>query len=159
MAKSKSQGKTAKPSQKTLRLSFQVVNGEVELVKHRRVNMITPPSVGEHPETGKHGGFWMELRDENDQGLFHRTLISPAGDTVEIHSPDGNNRREYVPPEESTKQSTFEVLVPDYGKANSIVLCGKKSASPHIQPSAAAASAPPKTRELARFAIPEGGEE
>ena len=159
MAKPKSQGKTAKPSKKTLRLTFQVVNGAVELVKHRRVNMVAPPAVGEHPETGKHGGFWMELRDENDQGLFHRTLTSPAGDTVEIHSPEGNNRREYVPDEESTKLSTFEVLVPDYGKANSIVLCGKKSASPHIQPSAAAASAPLKTRELARFEIPEGGEE
>lgn len=155
MAKPKSQGKTAKPSQKTLRLTFQVVNGEVELVKHRRVNMITPPAVGEHPETGKHGGFWMELRDENDQGLFHRTLISPAGDTVEIHSPDGNNRREYVP----SKEGTFEVLVPDYGKAASIVLCGKKSGGSQVQPSAAAASAPPKTRELARFEIPEGGEE
>lgn len=155
MAKPKSQGKTAKPSQKTLRLTFQVVNGEVELVKHRRVNMITPPAVGEHPETGKHGGFWMELRDENDQGLFHRTLISPAGDTVEIHSPDGNNRREYV----QSKEGTFEVLVPDYGKAASIVLCGKKSGGSQVQPSAAAASAPPKTRELARFEIPEGGEE
>ena len=159
MAKPKSQGKNVKPSQKTLRLTFQVVNGEVELVKHRRVNMITPPSVGEHPETGKHGGFWMELRDENDQGLFHRTLTSPAGGTVEIHSPEGTNRREYVPAEESTKQSTFEVLVPDYGKANSIVLCGKKSGGSQVQPSAAAASAPPKTRELARFEIPEGGEE
>ena len=151
-----SQVKNVKPSQKTLRLTFQVVNGEVELVKHRRVNMITPPSVGEHPETGKHGGFWMELRDENDQGLFHRTLISPAGDTVEIHSPDGTMRREYVPAKESTKEGTFEVLVPDYGKAASIVLCGKKSGSTK---SAAAAAAPPKTRELARFEIPEGGEE
>lgn len=153
MAKHKSKDKTAK-SKKTLRLSFQVVNGEVELVKHRRVNMITPPAVGEHPETGKHGGFWMELRDENDRGLFHRTLISPAGDTVEVHSEDGTIQREYAP----APQGTFEVLVPDYGDAASIVLCGKKSGSAHPQPSIGAAAAP-KTRELARFAIPEGGEE
>ena len=146
--------KSVKPSRKTLRLTFQVVGGEVKLIKHRRVNMITPPAIGEHPETGKHGGFWMELRDENDRGLFHRTLISPAGDTVEVHSPDGAIRREYVPP----KESTFEVLVPDYGKAASIVLVGKKSGGAQTQPSMAAGSAP-KTRELARFEIPEGGDE
>ena len=155
MAKPTSQDKPVKPSRKTLRLTFQVVNGEVELVKHRRVDMITPPPVGAHPETGKNGGFWMELRDENDRGLFHRTLISPAGDTVEVHSPDGAIRRDYVP----SKESTFEVLVPDYGKAASIVLVGNKSGSAHTQPSMAAGSAPQKTRELARFAIPEGGEE
>jgi hypothetical protein len=143
-----------KPSRKTLRLTFEVVNGEVKLIKHRRVKMITPPSIGERPETGKHGGFWMELRDENDRGLFHRTLISPAGDTVEVHSPDGTIQRKYAP----TREATFEVLVPDYGEATSIVLCGKRSGSAHSQPSIAAA-APPKTRELARFEIPEGGEE
>lgn len=154
MAKPKSQDKTGKPSRKTLRLTFQVVGGEVKLVKHRRVNMITPPSVGEVPEAGKHGGFWMELRDEDDRGLFHRNLQSPAGDTVEVHSPDGTIRRDYAP----SKESTFEVLVPDYGKAASIVLVGKKSGGAHTQPSLAAAPAP-KTRELARFEIPEGGEE
>jgi hypothetical protein len=152
MAKPKSQDETGKPSRKTLRLTFEVVNGEVKLLKHQRVSMITPPSVGERPETGKHGGFWMELRDENDRGLFHRNLHSPAGDTVEVHSPDGAIRREYAPPQEST----FEVLVPDYGEAASIVLVGKKSGG--AQPSMAAASAP-KTRELARFEIPEGGEQ
>ena len=154
MAKPKSQNKTGKESRKTLRLEFQVVNGELKLVKHRRVKMITPPAVGEPPETGKHGGFWMELRDENDRGLFHRNLMSPVADTVEVHSPEGPIKREYVPP----KESTFEVLVPDYGDAASIVLVGKKSGGAQNQPSMAAGSAP-KTRELARFAIPEGGEE
>ena len=152
MAKPTSQDETGKPSRKTLRLTFQVVSGEVKLIKHQRVNMITPPSVGERPETGKHGGFWMELRDENDSGLFHRNLLAPAGDTVEVHSPDGTMRREHVP----AREGTFEVLLPDYGKATSIVLCGKKSES--AQPSAAAGPAP-KSRELARFEIPEGGEE
>ena len=152
MAKPKSHDKTRKPSRKTLRLTFQVVNGEVKLVKHRRVSMITPPSVGEAPETGKHGGFWMELRDQDDRGLFHRNLIAPAGDSVEVHSPDGDIRREYVP----SKESTFEVLVPDYGEGASIVLCGKKSGGGETSMAAGAA---PKTRELARFEIPEGGEE
>jgi len=150
----KSQDKTGKPSRKTLRLTFEVVGGEVKLVKHRRVNMITPPAVGEAPEAGKHGGFWVELRDEDGRVLFHRALIPPAGNTVEVHSPDGTIRHEYAP----SRESTFEVLVPDYGDAASIVLYGKKSGSAHTQPSALAA-APPKTREVARFEIPEGGEE
>src|SRR5687768_7436765 len=115
------QGKMVTPSRKTLRLTFRVADGEVKLIKRERVNMITPPSVGEFPRIGKHGGFWMELRDTNDRGLFHRALHAPLGETIEVHSPDGTIQREYVP----TRESIFEVLLPDYGEATSVVLCGK----------------------------------
>ena len=114
--------------------------------------MITPPSVGEYPKIGKHGGFWMELRDANDRGLFHRSLHSPIGDTLEVHSPDGTIQRQYVP----TRESTFEVLLPDYGDATSIVLCGKYLDAEEFREALAEGlgDAAPATRELARFEIP-----
>lgn len=150
-----SQGKTVKPSRKTLRLTFRVADGEVTLIKHERLNMITPPQIGEYPTIGKHGGFWVELRDANNFGLFHRTLHFPLGDAVEVHSPDGTIRREYAP----IRERTFEVLLPDYDEATSIVFCGKyidaeKFRREQAQPSAEAPA--PRTRELARFEIPEG---
>jgi hypothetical protein len=89
----------------------------------------------------------MELRDTDDRGLFHRTLHSPLRDTVEVHSPDGTIRRESVP----TRESTFEVLLPDYDKPSSIVLCGKYLDAEQAQESGEPA---PPTRELARFEIP-----
>ena len=114
--------------------------------------MITPPSVGEYPKIGKHGGFWMEVRDINDRGLFYRALHAPLGDTIEVHSPDGTIQREYVP----TRESTFEVLLPDYGEGTSIVLCGKYLDAEQFRRAQAegVAESPPPTRELARFEIP-----
>ena len=114
--------------------------------------MITPPSVGEHPKIGKHGGFWIELRDTNDRALFHRALHSPLRDTIEVHSPDGTIRRESVP----TRESTFEVLLPDYDEPTSIVLCGnyldaEKFRREQVQ---GFGQPVPPTRELARFEIP-----
>lgn len=147
------QGKIVTRSRKTLRLTFRVADGEVKLIKQERVNMVTPPSVGEHPQIGKHGGYWMELRDTNDRGLFHRSLHSPLGDTIEVYSPDGTIQRESVP----TQESTFEVLLPDYDQANSIVLCGKYlDAAEKIRRERAPESSEPAppTRELARFEIP-----
>jgi len=110
-----------KPSRKTLRLTFRVAKGEVQLVSQERLEMICPPSIGERPQAGQHSGFWMELRDANDRVLFHRLLHSPLGNSVEVHSPDGKIRREFGAPVENV----FEVLVPDVEDARAIVMMGE----------------------------------
>jgi hypothetical protein len=83
--------------------------------------MICPPSVGERPQAGRHGGFWVELRDRNDVVTFFRVLNDPLRTSVEVHSPDGKIRREFGPPEDTT----FEVLVPDDPQADTLVLIGE----------------------------------
>jgi hypothetical protein len=98
------EGKQVKRFRKSLRLTFRVANDEVRLVSYERLNMICPPSVGDRPEAGKHGGFWMELRDADDRVLFHRLIYSPLGNSVEIHSPDGKIHREFG----DVKENIFE---------------------------------------------------
>lgn len=141
------EGQHVSQSRKSLRLSFRVADGEVRLVSYERLDMICPPSVGERPEAGVHGGFWMELRDANDRVLFHRLLHSPLGDSVEVHSPDGKIRREFG----DVKESIFEVLLPDDANAKSIVLMGES-----LDPAKARKKRKGGSSELARFDVPKG---
>jgi hypothetical protein len=115
--------RNVRPSRKTRRLRFRSSGGEVKLVSQEHLEMICPPSVGEQPEPGRHGGFWVELRGTDDEVKFFRVLNDPIGVSVEIHSPDGEIRREFGPPQDTT----FEVLVPDDPTAQTLVLMGEYS--------------------------------
>ena len=146
------QGPSIKQCRKSLRLTFRVVNREIQLVGYERLAMISPPSIGERPEAGKHGGFWFELRDAGDRVLFHRVIHNPLGNSVEVHSPDGKIERQFG---EAT-EGIFEVLLPDEDDAKSVVLMG----NPPV-PAKGKATRPEASGELARFEIPgrrKGGE-
>lgn len=134
-------------SRKSLRLMFRVADGEIRLVSYERLNMICPPSVGERPEAGKHGGFWIELRDASDRVLFHRLLHSPLSNSVEVHSPDGKIRRVFG----EVKESIFEVLLPDDDNAKSIALMGESLSTAKAREKYMEGSS-----ELARFDVPKG---
>jgi hypothetical protein len=109
--------------------------------------MICPPSVGEQPEVGKHSGFWVELCDAKGRVLFHRVLDNPLGDSVEVHSPDREIRREFG----DVRESTFEVLLPDDARAKHITLMGE-----YLDPAEARKQPREGSSELARFDVPKG---
>ena len=133
------------PSRKTLRLTFRVSNGKVALVSHERLQMITPPQIGETPQAGKHSGFWMELRNSANRSVAHR-LISPTQlSSVEVHSPDGTITRQFG----EVQDGIFEVLLPDVDDAQAVVLMG----DPLIQ-APGTAKRTEGSGELARFDIP-----
>lgn len=111
----------AKTWRKTIRLTFQTTGGEVKLLSEEHLDMICPPVIGQPPEGGRHGGYWMELRDARDQVLFHRLLHSPFASSVEVHSPDGKIQRVFGPP----MDGIFEVLVPEAPEARSVALMGE----------------------------------
>lgn len=134
-------------SRRALRLTFRVADGEVRLLRYERLDMIPPPSIGERPEAGKNGGFWLELRDADDRVLFHRVLHNPLGDSVEVHSPDGRIQRVFG----ATQENFFEVLLPDDSNTKSIVLMGESLEPAMLRQRAVSAS-----HELARFDVPEG---
>jgi hypothetical protein len=143
-----------RPSRKTLRLTFRVADGEVRLVRYERLNMITPPSTGERPEAGKHGGFWVELRDAGERALAHRVLHLPLRDSVEVFSPDGTIQREFGP----SLEGTFEVLLPDHDEASAVVLFGDyldaaKARRVYAEKGGESAQG---ARELARFELAKG---
>lgn len=139
------EARRVKPYRKTLRLTFRAAGGEVRLVSHERLDMICPPSVGERPAAGKHGGFWLELRDAKERVLFHRLLDNPLADSVEVHSPDGKIRREFG----EVKESIFEVLLPDDAGARHITLMGE-----YLDPAKARKAPGQRSSELARFDVP-----
>jgi hypothetical protein len=155
------EGAYEEPPRGALRLTFKVAGGKARLAKSERLEMICPPQVGPPPEAGKHGGFWVEVRDPDGRVLFHRLLHVPLADSVETYSPDGSIERvERVP-----QKSTFEVLIPDYGEAVTLAFMGE-----YIDPVRAAEARAARAeggfesmqddgaRELAQFVIPGGGE-
>jgi hypothetical protein len=145
-SKTQSLGST-EPYRKSLRLTFEVKDGRARLMSYERLDMICPPSVVERPEAGKHGGFWMELRDANGKVLFHRLLHSPLANSVEVHSPDGKITREFA----DVAQGVFEVLLPDHDAADSIALMGETLDAKVMRTKQVGPS-----RELARFDVPKG---
>lgn len=143
------EGQAPRQPRRSLRLTFKVSNGTVELVSHERLQMIAPPQVGERPEAGKHGGFWVELRDAKNSVLAHR-LIGPSQlNSVEIHSPEGKIEREFG----DVKDGFFEVLLPDEQAAKSIALMG----DPLVRTKGKAARSE-GSAELARFELPDAGD-
>ena len=122
MADYRQPNSSAQVFRKTRRLTFQSSDGQIALISQERLDMICPPSVGEPPVAGHHGGFWVELRDAKNDVKFFRVLDDPMRDSVEIHSPDGKIRREFGPPQDSI----FEVLVPDETGAETLVLMGER---------------------------------
>lgn len=143
----------SRPARRTRRLRFRAVEGEVELVAQERVEMICPPSVGDPPKAGVHGGAWVELRDGNGELVFFQTLHDPFGTSVEIHEPDGTIRREFGPPSESV----FEVLVPDEVDASTLVLMGERPSPRTARGRRRKDGTPSGAEELARFDLDADG--
>lgn len=139
----------ARPSRKSIRLTFRVSGNDVQLIREDRLPMMAPAAIGTPPEAGTHGGFWVEVRDANNRVLFHRALHFPLGDSVEVHSPDGTIKREFGP----ATESTFEVLVPDFDDASTVVLFGEYLDAESFRKE----ERPQVSRELARFDLTKKG--
>jgi hypothetical protein len=135
-------GKTPEVSRRTLRLTIRSSATGFSLVSVERLPMITPPQPGERPEVGTHSGQWFELRDGNDRVLAHRLIDPSLLNSVEVHSPDGNIRREFGEP----KDAVFEVLLPDVDGAQFAVLTGDALTPPKDDLRTAARSG-----DIARF--------
>jgi hypothetical protein len=133
---------SSQPSRRSIRLTFRVSGTNVELIGRDPVGMITPPQVGERPRAGVHGGHWIELRDADDQTLFHRLIDSSALNSVEVHSPDHKIERRFG----AVREHVFEVLLPDDEAARSAVLMGDPLTRPKGRRPRAEDSA-----EIARF--------
>src|SRR5262245_10424998 len=110
----------SKVSRRTLRLTFRVTDKKLELVKQERLEMITPPEVGEQPKAGVHGGFWIELQDGRKRVLAYRGISPSLLNSAEVHSPDGKIERKFG----ELQDGIFEVLLPDDDNARSAVLIG-----------------------------------
>ena len=135
------------PWGQSLRLTFRIVDGEVKLMSFERLDMVCPRPLGVTPEPGKHGGFWIDLRDESNNVLYYRVLDNPLGDSVEVYSPDGKIERVSG----AVNGNTFEVTLPDDSNAKTIVFWGES-----LEPVTTRQGPSTTARELARFDVPQG---
>jgi len=142
---------TASPVRRTLRLTFHVNKGQPSLVSHERLDMICPPSIGETPVIGKHGGYWLEARTADGRVVFYRRLNDPLGTSVAVHSPDGKIERLFGEPRDS---HDFEVLLPDDSAIHSVVLVGHAVGALAASTQSAPGAGRGASRELAHFEIP-----
>jgi len=141
----------SKPSRSSIRLTFRVSGSEVTLISHQRLPMITPPQPGERPQVGKHGGFWLEMRDGHNHVLAHRLIDPTLLNSVEVHAPGGKIERKFGEAEDSI----FEILLPDEEGARTVALIGE----PLVR--AKGEKVAGRSMELARFDLPgrgKGGE-
>lgn len=145
-----SDGRDPAPFRNSIRITFKVVGGYIDILSHRRLAMTCPPAVGPVPQEGKNSGFWLELRDENGNVIFHRILSDALGDSVSHHLPDKKIERRLGVPDEHV----FEVLLPDVSESDHIVLMGE-SLEPEFR-RIEKQEEPSASRELKRFSIPEG---
>jgi hypothetical protein len=142
-------------SRRSIRLTFRVSGGAVELDKVERLNMITPPQFGERPQAGKNSGYWVELHGSRNRILAHRLIGPTQLNSVEVHSPDGKIERKFGP----VQDGIFEVLLPDMDDARSVVLMGDPI-QPAKQKAGAKAAASDKAAsgQIAQFELPQRGE-
>lgn len=151
----KSGGQHPTVSGKSLRLTFRVSDGSVELLSVERLAMIAPPQFGNVPEAGRHSGFWLELQGSRSKMLAHRLIDPTQLNSVEVHSPDGKIERKFG----SVRDAIFEVLLPDMDEATSVVLMGDPIAGPAAKKKAKGKAAEEAASgEIARFELPRSGE-
>ena len=138
----------AQPGPKAaVRLIFEYEGDAIRLVSTQQVEMTVPPSdpleVAENT-----AGFWIEVRDANDQPLYRRVMHNPVRHDVEVFSDDPQQSITRVPAQDP--RGSFAVLVPAVPGADHVAVVSSPLGS----------DAPPApASEIARFAITLGTEE
>ena len=101
--------------------------------------MRAPPVVTEAPSPGS-GGFWLEVRDQQDKLIYHRPLYNPLGRHIERFGEKPGDPLQRVTPE--TQRGVFEVLVPDLPDAAQFSIHGAPVTPTARDPAPAARRAP-----------------
>jgi hypothetical protein len=98
-----------------------MVEGQsLRLQSHRRVDTLVPAS--DPIEVPDQSGFWVEIRDIENQTIYRRVLANVMEDTIEIFSPDRSETVARRPRPSDDRE--FIVIVPDVGPGSSAAFFG-----------------------------------
>jgi hypothetical protein len=140
---------------RAVRLTIAYNGDQMEMVSQQSVAMKAPPSdpvestaavTAGAADAAEPTGFWVDLKDDQDQTLYRRTLHDPIPRHVEAFSPDPRQTVQRVPVDEP--RGVFSVVLPEIEAAQAVSLMG-----PPLQPAEgglAMEQAEP-AREIARF--------
>ena len=113
---------SSKQAPRALRLTFAYEGEKVKLVGRQPIEKrvrATDPILKEG-EAGQYSGFWIELRDAENQTIYRRVLHDPIQSSVEVPSDDPNRSFERHTVE--NPRGTFFVIIPDLDQADSLVI-------------------------------------
>jgi hypothetical protein len=108
------------------RLFGAVTDEGVRIVSRRRVEMRVPPSDPLDYEAAT-VGFWVELRDADDQALYRRVMGDPLKADIEVPQAPGDPSPTRLP----APAGSFNVLVPDLLGADHVSLMRGEPAPTH----------------------------
>lgn len=138
---------------RAVRLTIAYNGDRMEMVSQQSVAMKAPPSdpvestAAAAEDAAEPTGFWVDLKDGQDQTLYRRVLHDPIPRHAEAFSPDPRQTVQRVSVAEP--RGVFSVVLPDIGAAQAVSLMG-----PPLQPAGPAVLAeegPQPAREIARF--------
>lgn len=104
-----------------LRLTFGYDETALRLLRSQRIEKVSPPSLTPPPQEGQ-PGYWFEVRDANNQLLYHRVLHDPFQITLEVFSQDPKESITRVP--NPDRSGELMILVPDPPNAETFIFYG-----------------------------------
>ena len=139
---------------RSVRLTIAYDGDRMEMVSQQSVAMKAPPSdpVESAPAAAMDAGptgFWVDLKDEQDQTLYRRVLHDPVPRHVEAFSPDPRQTVQRVPVPITESRGVFSVVLPEIEAAQAVSLIGPPPQP--TGPGALAEEGPQPSREIARF--------
>lgn len=141
---------------RAVRLTIAYNGDQMEMVSQQSVAMKAPPSdpvesTAAAAADAEHTGFWVDLKDGQDQTLYRRVLHDPMPRHVEAFSPDPRQTVQRVPIPVTESRGVFSVVLPEIEAAQAVSLIGPPP--PPTGPAALAEEGPQPSREIARFAL------
>ncbi|HEY5705834.1 MAG TPA: hypothetical protein VIS96_09695 [Terrimicrobiaceae bacterium] len=124
---------------RAIRLTFSYVGSQIELTDTQRLAMFVPPSDSLEAARDQ-SGFWVEVRDADEQLLFRQVMHHPIETTREVFPADPHG--EIIRTPVADPRGVFSIVIPDLTKARILALVGSPSEADRRSEAA---------REMARF--------
>lgn len=106
-------------SNDTVRLTFSYTGSEIHLTDIERLEMVIPPSEVNYVQEGQ-VGFWVELRDNDENVLYQRVMHNPLRNEMEVYDENNTELPRWVRVNRS--EVIFEILVPYIAYGQQLVI-------------------------------------
>ncbi len=134
-----------------VRLTIAYKGDQMELISQQSVTMRVPPSDSVE-SFAERTGFWVDLKDEQDQTLYRRVMHDPVRRDAEVFSPDPEQPIYRTPVAEA--QGVFSLVLPQIEAAQAVSLIGSRPRNAEKGTAAEIEGAEPaRAREIARFEL------
>ena len=104
---------------RAMRLIFTYHSMQPQLISQQQIEMMAPPSDSIDEFEG-HSGFWVELRDAEENLLYRQIMHNPI--QLEYEAPSGDPERPFTHVKNEATDGTFMVIVPYLEQASTLVM-------------------------------------